>query len=328
MHEPKPHVSPALSHLCRGVTLSALVVAACAVVQMLVFGFVHFTQVRYAEPPQGGDRQAFSVVVGAPAKPGTVRASTAVSAGERNGEPPAQTPPPPPPRLLSGWDASLHVMSDMAVTAGVIATFALTVLVGLGVVIAAGGVVPGVDRAASAMQWTLLLALACVPWRDLLLAVPFPGVFGSYDDMVGLSQAVDAGLAGTPRLLIMYLLMPLAAFGAAVVALLRFRDGVAQGVIVTSVNDLDERLEREISGIRSRGVIAAGLPRAVGALNQAIGDAPAAPRAAETPEPAPAGILPQRAPEAAEPKTGRGWLNRRERRIGQPDMGEGLRRPL
>jgi hypothetical protein len=321
-YTPKPHVSPALAQLRSGITVCALVICACAVFQMLVFGFVHFTQVRFVHPKDEPARQALSVVVGAPARPAMSRAGRPQEEQET-----ALIPLPRASRTLSDTDATLHVLSDMAVIAGIIATFMLSTLVGLGVVVAAGGGVPGAERAVSAMCWSLLLALACLPWREVFVAVPYPGVFGAYDDMTAMSNAVDGGAVGTPRLLVLYLLMPIAAFGASVLVLYRFRAGVAEGVIVTSVNELDERLEREMATIRTRGV-ANGMSRSVGALNQAIGEAPAVPAVAEVAAPSPQVPLPRRPVEAPEPKSGRSWLTRRDRRIGEPDAGDGLRRPL
>jgi hypothetical protein len=52
-----------------------------------------------------------------------------------------------------------------------------------------------------------------------------------------------------------------------------FRAGVERGVIVTTISELDEALEREMLEIRRRGVGNNG-PRAVGALNRALGDTP------------------------------------------------------
>jgi len=321
---PKPHVSPALAQLRRGITTAALVVAACAVLQMLVFGFVHFTQVRFEQPKEEQAQQALSVVVGAPGRPAMSRPAAARLPDHQES---VQITPVRPARTVSDADATLHVLSDVAVIVGILSTLMLAALVCLGVMIAAGGGVPGADRAVSAMCWALLLGLACIPWRDLFLAVPYPGVFGAYDDMTAMSNAVDAGFVGTPRLLVLYLLMPIAALGAAMLVLYRFRAGVAEGVIVTSVNELDERLEREIAGIRSRGVVAAGMPRSVGALNHAIGDSPARNTAME-PAAASQASHPRRPAEASEPKSGRSWLNKQDRRIGEPDAGDGLRRPL
>lgn len=324
-YTPKPHVSPALAQLRGGVTVSALVICLCAVLQMLVFGFVHFTQVRFVQLKDEPSRQTLSVVVGAQPR-------TAMSRASRGPEQQEAAPAPltRAERTLSVTDATLHTLSDIAVIAGLIGTMMLAALVGLGVVVAAGGGVPGADRTVSAMCWSLLLALACIPWRDLFLAVPHPGVFGAYDEMTSMSNDVDAGVASTGRLLVFYLLMPLAALGGAVLVLYRFREGVAEGVIVTSVNELDERLEMEMASIRARGV-ASGVSRTVGALNQAIGEAPrpviAEAAAVVPPAPPPPIPIPRRAPEATEPKASRSWL-KRERRIGEPDAGDGLRRPL
>jgi hypothetical protein len=145
------------------------------------------------------------------------------------------------------------------------------------VFIAGASGIPGVDRAVSAASWSLLLALAGLPWRDVMPSIPFPGVFGDYAAMITQSDAVDAGTGSTVRLFVVYLLAPLASLCGSCLVLYRFRAGVAQGVIVTSVSELDERLEREMASIRARGVVAASAPRAVAALNHAIGDTPQAP---------------------------------------------------
>jgi hypothetical protein len=272
----RPHVSAALSHLRHGVTFAALVVCVCALTQMMVFGFVHFTQVRYDKTERPPTAQALSVVpsrAGMPA--GTHQPSQAAADPQYSDI---------NPRHLSGWDPSLHVISDMAVSVGVIATVMLATLCLLGISVAGGGSVPGVDRVVSSGSWALVLALACIPWRDVLVSMPFPGVFSSYEGMTSLSDLVDAGEASLLRLLAIHLLMPLAAVAVSLLALARFRTGVAEGIIVTSVSELDERLERELSQIRSRGV-AANTPRAVAALNEAIGEKPVAPEMPIEPDP-------------------------------------------
>src|SRR5690606_3595526 len=116
--------------------------------------------------------------------------------------------------------------------------------------------------------------------------------------------------SGAPSigLFTMFLLMPLATLAGSFMILGRFRSGVAEGIIVTAPSELDERLEREMAGIRAKGV-AAHAPRTVAALNHAIGDAPTPPSApAPEPiaEPAPAG---RRIPGLPAPR-GRNWLGR------------------
>ena len=243
---------------------------------MLVFGFVHFTQVRYDKSERPAAVQPLSVI---PAHAGG-------PAGQH------QPPPLDPqyadlggrPHMLSVWDPSLHIVSDVAVSVGVISTVMLAALCLLGVAVAGGGAVPGVEKAVSAGCWSLALALVCIPWRDVLYSMPFPGIFSSYDAMTSLSDSVDQGQASVLRLLAMHLLMPLAALAVSLLALSRFRAGVAEGIILTSVSELDERLERELSQIRARGV-AASTPRAVAALNEAIGEKPLAPAMPIEPDP-------------------------------------------
>lgn len=258
----KPHVSAALCHLRHGVTLAAIILSACTLLQMLVFGFVHFTQVRYEKTERPAAVQPLSVIPARAGEPATEHLNNDV-------EVPVQ-------RILSAWDPSLHIISDMAVSVGVIATAMLATLCLLGVAVAGGSAVPGVEKAVSAATWSLSLALVCIPWRDILVSIPFPGIFSGYDAMTSLSAQVDAGTGSAARLFALYMLMPIAAMAVTMLTLARFRAGVAEGVIVTNVSELDERLERELAHIRARGV-AASAPRTVAALNEAIGDRPEAP---------------------------------------------------
>jgi hypothetical protein len=309
---PKPHISPAIARLRHGVTFSALVLALCAAVQMLVFGFTHFTTVRWEDAKV----QPAPLAVVAPHAIAAVRAEPAPAVA------PTPTPAPKadvkPPRVLSDADATLHTVSDLAVTGGVMATFCLAIFCLLGTVVAAGQGTPGVEQASSATMWATLIGLAALPWHDVMASVPWGGVFGPYGEMASMSDAVDAGKGAVLTLHVHFMLMPLAVLAGAMVVLFRFRSGVAQGVIVTSVNELDERLERELTTIRSKGV-ETGAARSVGALNRAIGDVPA-PIQAAIPEPV-------AVPAAAAKRSGLSWLHR-ERRIGESDPGDGLKRPI
>ena len=320
-HTPKPHVSAALVQLQRTITTAAMVVFACATVQLLVFGFVHFTQVRYAATQVGS--QSLSVVGSAP--PPVVagprdREQLATSAGseQATAEPVAA---PTTARPLSKWDPALHMASDAAVTIGVISTFALMALTLLGVAVAAGNSTPGVEKAVSAGGWALILSFSCIPWSDVFASVPFAGVFGSYSNLTWMSQSVDLGTGSTLELISMYLLAPVAVMAASLLILSRFRAGVAEGVIVTSVNELDERLEREMATIRNRGVQAANTPRTVGALNRAIGERPEAPL--------PAAAEPVRTASGAQPRVGRSWSPvDRPASLASDEDEDGARRPI
>jgi hypothetical protein len=331
MHEePKPHISPALAHLRYGVTACALVVALCAAVQMLVFGFLHFTEIRWVEPNTEAEATPLKVVSGQPpagttgvvekAVPGQMAVARAISPGV--GQPPVK-----PPRNLGKADAALHTISDTAVTAGVLGVALLASFTVLGVVIGAGAAVPGVAHATSAATWALLAAAACVPWQSVMPAIPYSGVFGSYTMMSEMSIAVDKGRGSALTLLVHFMLLPMGAMATVFLALYRFRDGVSEGIIVTSVSELDDRLEKEMAGIRSRGPAAGGVVRAVAALNHAIGEAP---QPVAPPAPVAAAAEPVRPAAAVGTPTsqpGRDWMNR-ERRLGQQDAGDPMKRPI
>ena len=293
MSKPKPHVCAALAHLRPGVTVAAITLGCCAVLQLLVFGFVHFTEMRFTKGAVTPGQQSLSVV--APSVP--VAPGVKAPAPDK---PESEVAPvrPPDMRERSVFDAVLRRVSDLAVTLGTAFTVVLTVLVFMGVAIGAGGQVPGIERASAAGTWSLVLALACMPWRDIFTSMPFPGVFTSYATLTAASAEVAAGRGSFAVLLGTYLLIPLAMFVVSMLVLSRFRMAVAAGVIVKSVSELDAAIDREIADIRRKGLSVSG-PRAVGALNEAIGEATGVlrgmPPAARTPEPARAEADPGRA---------------------------------
>lgn len=332
--ERKPYVSAALAHLRHGVTFTALAVGICAVVQLIVFGFVHFTEVRWDEDASRSDVQPLSVVAtpvsrqppGAfnvrrdsslppPADADAVRVLTSPTPAGGGTIPTTALREVRPVRAVGVGDVYLRRTSDLAVTLGVVAALALAMLTMLGVVVAGGASVPGVEKAVSACTWALGMALLSIPWRDALDSLPFPGVFSGYRTLTAASEAVDAGAASAAAMFGAHLILPLGMLAAAITVALRFHAGVDAGLIVTSVSELDEALEREMAGIRRQGVGYNISSRAVGVLNQAIGEKPAA------------------APAAAPNGTASGTMLRakaaaRDRRIGDPDSGDPLKRPI
>lgn len=298
--KPKPHVSAALSHLRFGVSAAAATLAICATIQLLIFGFVHFTRARFAEPTH--ETAPISVVATAPAHaPGTTPLATT------NGValPPTGFQAAVVPRALSEWDASMHTLSDMTISAGVVSGLLLSIFCILGVVIAGGAGVPGVERAVSAATWALLVAAACLPWHDIMPSMMFRGAFGDYSTMTSLSDEVDAGAVQPIPMFAAYLVAPLACVCGSLLVLWRFRQALAEGVILTSVSELDERLEREISNIRVGGVTGQPNARAVAALNNAIGDRPGDDPDGPIPHNGAAG----RKPRSSLSRLGRGWVN-------------------
>lgn len=293
--EPNKHVSPAISHLRFQVSVMAMVVVLALLVQLLVFGFVHFTDARWQAVEEPAQRQSLSVV-------STSTQNATVKVAETDPDPKSQSIQRKSTTLeeieaqknakqLSKWHFVMGQFSSLAVTAGVVASITLGLLTVLGVVVAGGAAVPGIEKAVTACTWALVLGLLSLPWHDAFSSMPFGGVFGGYERMIAASNAVSLDQKSSLALYSTHLLMPLVAIGVALIVAARFWAGVSRGVIVTSVSQLDQAVNREISEIQSRGVASNLAPRAVGIMNEAAGASLEAPVARPNvpPRPAPEG---------------------------------------
>jgi hypothetical protein len=305
VYTPKPHVSAALRHLWFSVVLCAITLAACIVLQTFITACVHFSDARWT-------------TVEAPATPGHP-----LTVVQQQGEPTSVLRPTTGERaaagaqvnrVLSKSDRWFKIASGLAQTFGVISALALALVMIQGVLVAAGGAVPGVERAVSATTWTIVIALVCLPLSSILPAMPYHGVFSSYGQMTELSEALrrDAPEASGTMFHGQHFVFPFVVLFALALAVYRFRLGVEQGVIVTSVSELDEKLAREMASIK---VAATTAPRSVGALHRAIGEeaedviSPGLTRAVRDANRADAKLPPMR-------------------RIGQPTSGDPLERPI
>lgn len=320
----KPHVSRALAHLRFGVTGAGIGVALTTLMQLVVFGFVHFTDVRYTDLRPVQDKQRLSVISSSSMGPsyGPVEESLPpVSTADVN-------------RVRTGWDIGLDRLNGLAVVVGVVSAATLCLMCMLGVVVAGGGAVPGVERAVTATTWSVILAVLCLPIGSILNSTSiFPGVFGSYDVMIAASGAVDASAGSNAALFATYVLMPFAALAAALVIVMRFRSGIEMGIIPESLSEFDEMLEKEMATIRKRGVTTAGAGRAGTAMQQTMRETPDA-------QPAPpvnqAVTMAERAPRAVDEemekpqrsKPGRAWVSSHDRNIGDTNPGDPLKRPI
>lgn len=307
MSHAKPHISPALAHLRFAVTISCAMVALAAVVQTVVFLFAQFTDARWHIPRVDADaQQTLKVVAPAPPPPAPAPAPslagppvTPGALSPDGGSPMVksalrvrsltETQAAAQQRTLSRQDSMMRAFWDTAAAAGSIGVIAGIVFVFAGLVIAGGASVPGVDATVTALMGAMLLTLGCLPLQGWMPALPWPGVFSTYDLM---TAQIDASSRATLSVLAAYGLMPFLACCVAVAVAAYFRLGVSKGVIVTSVNELDAKLEAEMAELRRRGVTTHFGGRSVGALNQAIGasvaPAPAPAVAPEPPRPAPA----------------------------------------
>ena len=111
---PRPHVSGALVQLRTTATWAALGVVLAAVIQMLAFGFVHFTDVRWTVVETPPSAQQLTVVAPEDAKPRGERPGRAARGARQ-----VQTEP---QKQLSRWDGTLRTFTDASASIGLIST--------------------------------------------------------------------------------------------------------------------------------------------------------------------------------------------------------------
>lgn len=284
---PQPHISAALAHLRFGVTAAGFALAALLVAQVLVWAFVHFTDVRVTQLEAPTGERSFEVVQGArPAQVGSLsgvtprgnagasiadsdaRAEQAV-AGIANAAARTTADTAANPNVVeSAADRMLRAAAAVVQTAGIVSAVLLILLLMQGVAVGGGGAVPGVEMAVTASTLAIVTALLSIPLVGVVPDAPFPGVFQSYDTLVRASMDYRGNVPGSPGAIGFYagsVLMPLVLAGVASLAVLRFRAGVERGLISTTVSEAHERLEREIRSRKNLGELANS--RAMGALN-------------------------------------------------------------
>ncbi len=290
----RPHVSGALVQLRTTVTWSAIAVIAAAVIQMLAFGFVHFTDTRWTLVETPPTAQQLTVV--------TPEAQAAKSGRAGRAVRQVQTKP---EKILSRWDGTLRTFTDASASVGLISAATLWVAVGLGVVVAGGGSVPGVDQVVRASTWATVLGFSSVPLIVNLPGLPLNGTFVSYQTLLSASEGAQQ--LDTIPLLASHVALPLIAAVLAGYTLACFREGVEAGVIVRSVSELDRKLDKELETIRTTGVASNHGQRTVGVVDRPLGEG------------APA--------EDDRPKS-RSWVSDRDRGMGDTSPGNPLRRPM
>ena len=299
----------ALQHLRLSISACALALGVALAAQVVVWAMVHFTDVRTAEV----DAQAapdMRVVTSAEAAKKIAEAPV----GEGDGPAAVNTVP-------SRNDVILRSTAPIVQTFGVIAALLLSILMWQAMAVCGGANMPGVERAVTAGTLTHLIVLLALPLGAVLPDTTYHGVFASYAKMVEASEALRAGGEHGPSGLVFYgmhFFLPGTLLIGLIVVVLRFRAGIEAGVIVTSVSQLDERIEREIRAAKL-GQLAA--PRAVGALNAAIGEQPE-----PEPPPAPAAIRPRSVePVAVAPPA---FRSAEAPRLESYKPGDSTRRPI
>lgn len=276
-------MSAALQHLRLGVTACAVALGLAIASQTVVWSMVHFTQVRtkqvdadaapdlrVVQADEKKQRAPKAIEPAAPSQPARVEVNTVAGEG----------------------DVVMRAMAGATQTLGVFAAILLSVLMFQSISIAGGGAVPGVERAVTAATLAHLIVLMCLPLGAVLPDLAFKGVFATYSSIVAQSELMRAGGPGAPGAAAyygQYFVLPATLLVGLLVVILRFRAGIEAGVIVTAVSQLDERIEREIRAARLGQL---STPRAVGALNAAMGDQHIMATASAAVAPAPQPIRP------------------------------------
>lgn len=285
----KPHVSSAIVQLRTWVSVTSIALILTLAAQLLVFGFVHYTDIRWTTVKADPLERPLMVVDGQPtsglleeeAGPVRVPAQEARAKGVReatSGKGGAAATIADVNRVLTGADRVMRATANVAMAAGIVAAITLAMMAWLGVAVAGGGAVPGVERAVTAATWSFVLLGLCLPLKDIMPTMPFPGVFYGYDRLTAGSEAVQAGKGSEGLLLLLHVVLPAASIACAALVRYWFSEGVERGVIYTSMSEVDEAMEKEIAQISASGPNAR-MSRAMGALTRTMeaDDEPAGP---------------------------------------------------
>ncbi len=252
------HVSEALASLRGWVGLAAAALAACLIAHALAFGFTFATDVRTEELRPSVSSAPLEVV----------RAGSTTRAAN---PPTYNSDGVDVNRARSAADFRIGALVTVSVRVGSVAAVGLAAMTLLGVAIAGGGNVPGVNRAAQAAFFATALCVCSLPWGGVFGQVGLPGLLADDASMTSARAMHDAGRVGGFSLLAQFVAAPLLGAGVCALVVFWFRDGVERGVIMRSISQFDQAVNEELRDIQRRGV-ASSAPRTLGALNRALGD--------------------------------------------------------
>lgn len=251
----RSHIREALAQLRRWIPVAGGVVAFASLVQLFVFGFAHFTDIRWEELKAHSDTTAVVLTPTArPVSPTRPHANAPFSDrwahaqrqldGVAEGTPDVN-------RVRSSAAVVLERSSDTAVFMGVVGVVALVAMTGLGAVIAGGGAIPGIEKILGAAGGAMLLAIGSIPWSEAFPSVPIAGVFTGYSEMVAASEAARSGTSIS--LIAMHAVVPIVVLIGSIFIVLRFNSGVDAGFVLDDAMEAEALLQREMELIRKRG---------------------------------------------------------------------------
>jgi len=268
LFDPKPHMSQALAHLRFSVQLCALALGLALAANIGVWAMVHFTEARWSQETVQVETTPPPRVVdgGAVSRTGKeIVQRTAVVDEVR--------------RVPSTTEVTLRDTWRLSAWIGCIAALALAIVTLEGVIVGAGASIPGIEKSVTAGTWAIIVALLCLPMQSLMPAFPFDGVFGSYELMADVSEAIKASEEGAPGqlgVILQRFFLPVACIAFAAFVAIRFSSGIEAGILARSEGEAELLLMEEME--RSRKT-SAQQGRAQGALSMTIqNDAPPPPK--------------------------------------------------
>lgn len=248
------HASPALLALRRGAVFSALVVAAAIFAQALVFGFAHFTEIRFetVAAEKATRKEQLAVVDAQPRKqidPATLDKEVAET------------------RTLGKTDQVLATVSGIASSAGVVALAVLMAQCWMATSIVASAGVIGMQRAVRASTSVTALFAMCVPWSSVIPASPIWGVFCGYQPLIDAGNAVASGARSEFAVVTLHAIMPIILIGLVVWAIFNLSVGISAGIVKHAIDPL---IEAEIEDVRAHGAGSLYAVRASGDISRAV----------------------------------------------------------
>lgn len=252
----KPHISPALFALRNWVTAAAILVAIGSLTQLLIFSIAKFTEAR-TDQLEGQPNNAIVQPRAAapPAAPAPADSRETASAQPQKSRPAThganarlRGEPVDPNTVRSVTDRNMELATAAIGAMGLISLIVLLSTTALGAAVASAGAVPGVEYSVRAFVWTGVILGLCTPWADLAGTTMYDGVFCSY---ATLTRAADTG-GGAAN--VSHIIVPTVTLVLAGLVAFWFRRGTVAGIILTTLSEVDEALEREMAAIRARGV--------------------------------------------------------------------------
>ncbi len=211
----RSHVCPAMVSFHRGIIFFGLVAIVAAGVQLMVFAFVHYTDIRWTVVEDTVNERPIEVISGGsrtltenvkPTQEATPPPVPALGALEDTPENPAKAKQwasgreamlknakdaaaaPNVNRVLSDWDMILARLTDVSACLGAVSLLALGGLASLNVIVSATGATrmgaEPIRLVAACAVWSIGLGFLGLPLSQAIPSMPLPGVFHWYDAMI------------------------------------------------------------------------------------------------------------------------------------------------